>query len=446
MSCFEGLNFTGPCGSTIVDGFPTHNNSRTSAEVTIKFAVPSDKYCCFLRRLFGHAECQVQLTAPPIGEELSQKMCIKVQPWEFPGICASTLEEFRELEVPTARAYEPISVVSVVHGKGVVKCQQFEPQGDIGDDEYDENGFPTCETQILEADWMQKVGDWTSFLPSRDSVDVEDREPALLLVTVKFAPIRRTASESFRIRQSDYAPASELSALTLDVEVPPFEVDWPTEIEVRNNATQEARTLDSNELVFCDFLGKVETNCCKKVTEEARFFAPILRNEITIIWKNVICPPWKAIRELQGKVCRTAMFGYPAYSINYVGYNEQMRYNQLGQEVYDISYRFIAKTVPANGEMLEYEYIDPAVATVNTWENGIGTQMVLKGMVGAWGRSWCPVPMPNTTQHWQHVCLVSTGKSYFETAGWTGDHTFPKNDLGFEDLFKQEQIFKTVAP
>ena len=97
----------------------------------------------------------------------------------------------------------------------------------------------------------------------------------------------------------------------------------------------------------------------------------------------------------------------PGAMAMFAGYDIRHRYNCTGQPVTDISFQFIAKTVPANGETMEYIHPDIPGGSVGGFLLG---HECVDQTVGAWNRSFCENPIKGTGQLYQHVCTTEGQK------------------------------------
>lgn len=97
------INATGslPCGASIEGGTPVINYSGNAPEVTVKYTVPADQFCCFKRTMMGTWSCSPQTAAPA---------------FTLPCVCKADPASTDNLQM------EPVSISVVTPANTVGEC------------------------------------------------------------------------------------------------------------------------------------------------------------------------------------------------------------------------------------------------------------------------------------------------------------------------------------
>ena len=120
-------------------------------------------------------------------------------------------------------------------------------------------------------------------------------------------------------------------------------------------------------------------------SEAQTFDYPVAVHEITWSWKGVQAPPFDKIRNYQTKLNWNEFWGYPRGAVLFTGASVRTVKNIVGQTIYDLEYRFVAKTIPAFG-----------YATAPN----LNPDLVKDDRLGWYNRTWNDKPLPGTYQHW----------------------------------------------
>ncbi len=99
-------------------------------------------------------------------------------------------------------------------------------------------------------------------------------------------------------------------------------------------------------------------------------------NSVEITWSNVPTVPIWYMEPLKGRVNSLPFLGYPAEGVLFEGYEYEPRGDFMGDTVYEIRLRLIAKTASQDG--------------LKHWSNDENKRYVYKGRIGLWNRKWCP--------------------------------------------------------
>lgn len=134
--------------------------------------------------------------------------------------------------------------------------------------------------------------------------------------------------------------------------------------------------------------------------DDAEPFTIVNQHTIEIVMRNVpYLNNYEDVRKIVGHVNNDVWFGYPAHAVFCFEVLPKPKYMPDGRVYYDVSYKFVARWVPAKGE--EAGWVTPP-AGPNT-----GT-FVYNEKVGVWNRGWWEHPIPDTKNHWWPIVRSGT--------------------------------------
>jgi hypothetical protein len=181
------------------------------------------------------------------------------------------------------------------------------------------------------------------------------------------------------------------------------EIVRPTSVVIDHEYDIEVRTLKGRHLEVCSY-GSAPDNYPSAAAGESindftsddiEPYTTINIHTFTITLRNVpFLREYNDAQQIMGHVNNDVWFGYPAGTVYCAEVDPVPRYAPDGRVRYDIDYRFVARWVPAKGE------IPGQVMPAKGPNNG---EYVHGGKIGIWYRAWWEFPVPTTTNHWWPV-------------------------------------------
>ena len=154
--------------------------------------------------------------------------------------------------------------------------------------------------------------------------------------------------------------------------------------------------------------------------------ANISVNEFTVTVFNCPFVNRETIDAAHGLVNDRVWFGYPVSAVLFADYKVTPRSTMVGTFVYDIEFKFLAKTVPANGEIAGD--VTPAM-----------TNYVYKNRVGAFNRVRWNFPITATQQYWWPIMDIE--HAVFAGVNVAGDKQYqPYIEADFMTIFEATTV------
>lgn len=201
----------------------------------------------------------------------------------------------------------------------------------------------------------------------------------------------------------------------------------PTSMEITEDEyTLEMLTLKGRLMEICTFGSRTPqaaagANQNNITRDDLEPFDRVNEHVFTVTIHNVPRLTNAMVRGIIGHVNNDVWFGYPAHAVACAGVTPVMKFTVGDQIVADVSYKFIARWVPANGESLGDVMPSPGP---------LAGSFVHNGMVGVWNRARWEFPIATTTQHWWPI--TEQGQSNPAAAEvWPGDSRNPWPQANF---------------